>query len=140
MLFLQLISIFTLLCSDPVSFKQNIRDILKEDGYTVYASSHTIVARTIITDASFLKGVIVIEMSIAVRINADTALVDVVYLGKTGNNLPVFPDKNKLLVYIYRLLMRADECPVTQVRLFQSGGRNEAYSFIKERSTSRSPS
>lgn len=140
MLFLQLVSIFTLLCSNPVSFKQNIRDILKEDGYTVYASSHTVVARTIITDASFLKGFIVIEMSIAVRINADTALVDVVYLGKTGNNLPVFPDKNKLLVYIYRLLMRADECPVTQVRLFQSGGRNEAYSFIKERSTSRSPS
>lgn len=140
MLFLQLISIFTLLCSDPVSFKQNIRVILKEEGYTVYASSHTVVARTTITNASFFKGVIVIEMSIAVRVNADTALVDVVYLGKTSNNLPVFPDKNELLVYIYRLLMRADECPTTQTLLFQSGGRNEAYSFIKERSTSRSPS
>ncbi len=140
MLFLQLVSIFTLLCSNPVSFKQHIRNILKEDGYTVYTSSHTVVARTTITDASFLKGVSVIEMSVVVRINADTAFVDVVYLGKAGNNIPIFPDKSKLLVYIYRLLMRADECPITQTRLFQSGGRNDVYNFIKERSISRSPS
>lgn len=37
-------------------------------------------------------------------------------------------------------VMRANERPITQTRLFQSGGRNDVYNFIKERSISRSPS
>lgn len=55
----------------------------------------------------------------------------------------IFHHLFKILFYqldYFLLLMRADECPITQTRLFQSGGRNDVYNFIKERSISRSPS